>query len=241
MKQFVLDTPQQGADVVVDAILSLLAEKPNALLCLAAGHSSLPVFEGLLAAQRAGRADFTRARFVGLDEWLGVTPACEGACCNFLQRSLFTPLGITPAQLCLFDPLCTDPAAECARVEQYISACGGIDFMLLGMGMNGHLALNEPGDSFENGAHVAPLSDTTKSVAPKYFTADMPPLTHGITLGIRNLLAAHCIYLTIFGAHKKAVVQTLLHSERTEAFPASVLLAAPQANLVLDRAALPDA
>ncbi len=194
MKRIVADTAAQGAAITAQAILALLRQKPDALLCLAAGHSSLPVFDQLLAAKDSG-ADFSRARFVGLDEWLGVSPGNTGSCYSFLHRSLFALLGIGQQNICLFDALCTDPQTECTRIEKQIENWGGIDFMLLGLGLNGHLGLNEPGDRFENGAHVAPLSKTTLEVAPKYFAGELPPLTHGITLGIRNILAARSIHL----------------------------------------------
>ena len=236
MKQFVSSTETEGAAYTADAILRLLAEKPDAVLCLAAGHSSLSVFAALVQAQQRG-TDFSRVRFIGLDEWVGVSPAQSGSCANFLHRHLFSPLGIKPQQIRLFDALAQDPEAECTAVEAVIDAWGGIDFLLLGMGMNGHLALNEPGEPFAKGAHVAPLAQTTKEVATKYFSADMPPLTHGVTLGIANLIAARCIFLTVFGAHKQPVVQTLLASPVSEAFPASVLHRCPHATLVLDAAA----
>ncbi len=238
MKEIVTQTAREGAAVITEAILKLLEQKPDALLCLAAGHSSLPVFERLIAARQSG-ADFSRVRFVGLDEWLGVDPANQGSCHDFLHRSLFAPLGIEAGQICLFNPLCDDPEGECRRIEAHIESCGGIDFMLLGLGMNGHLGLNEPGDAFEQGAHVVPLSQTTREVAPKYFSGDMPALTHGMTLGIRNILAARCIHLGVFGTHKRQAVQALRQSGVGPHFPASALKDCPHSLLVLDQEAQP--
>ncbi|MEM1483497.1 glucosamine-6-phosphate deaminase [Oscillospiraceae bacterium PP1C4] len=237
MKQFVFENDVLGADFVADEIVKIITAKPTALLCLAAGHSSLPVFERLIDATKKGSADFSHVRFVGLDEWLDVDSDCEGACGSFLTRSLFTPIGIGHHQICLFNPRTPDTAAECARVETYIAQCGGIDYILLGMGMNGHLALNEPGDSFENGAHEVKLSQTTKEIAPKYFPAGIPPLERGITLGIKNILAAKVLHLTIFGAHKKGVVQQLMNNPVSEDFPASVLKNCDHAVVVFDKAA----
>ena len=61
----------------------------------------------------------------------------------------------------LFDVHATDLEAECKRIDQFIFDNGHIDLMLLGMGMNGHLGLNEPGDNFEDYAKVVQLSETT--------------------------------------------------------------------------------
>lgn len=172
MKKLVFDTAELAADHAADTVAALLAQKPDAVLCLAAGHTSLPVFEAFL---RRG-LDFSRARFVGLDEWVGVGPEVKGSCASFLERNFFSKANVRRENIRLFNALARDLDAECATVERQIGAWGGIDYLLLGMGMNGHLALNEPGDSFEHTAHVAELSETTKTVAPKYFAADMPPL-----------------------------------------------------------------
>ena len=237
MTQQIFETDIQAAEYTAAAIEALLRQKPDSVLCLAAGHTSIPVFERLLEAAAQKHIDFHQVRFIGLDEWLGIGADTDGSCASFLHRNFFDKLDITPDQFCLFDGKASDPEAECVRIETQIEVWGGIDYMLLGMGMNGHLALNEPGDSFSNGAHVTDLDATTKSVAPKYFSADMPPLEHGITLGIKNILDARLIHLTIFGAHKKDAVSRLLNTEIDNHFPASVLKSCDHAVLVLDRAA----
>lgn len=237
MKKYVFENSEQGGALVADEIIKLVNNKPDALLCLAAGHSSLPIFNRLITYHREGMADFSRVKIVGLDEWLGIDPSNEGACCNFLYRSIFTPLGLREEQLCLFNPLCAEPELECKRIEKYIESCGGIDFMLLGLGINGHIGLNEPGDSFSNGAHVVALSKTTKEVSPKYFGKDMPPLEYGITLGISNIIKAKKICLTAFGEHKRDIVRTLLSNEVSEDLPASVLKKYNHAYAVFDSAA----
>jgi glucosamine-6-phosphate deaminase len=106
--------------------------------------------------------------------------------------------------------------------------------------MNGHLALNEPGDGFNRGVHVVTLSETTRQVAPKYFPAGMPPIHGGLTLGIADLCAARRIQLAVFGKHKRNPAARLLASTApAEDFPASALLNAENVELLLDAAAIP--
>ncbi|MEE0698207.1 MAG: hypothetical protein U0M53_08120, partial [Oscillospiraceae bacterium] len=109
MKFFIFDTQEEGGACAARRICQLVSEKPDAMLCLAAGHSSLPVFSALVAASKEGEADFSKARFVGMDEWLGVPPENEGSCANFLRRSLFGPLGVSEDQICLFDAMTSEP------------------------------------------------------------------------------------------------------------------------------------
>lgn len=233
MKQLIFATPQQGAEHIADTVAALLAKKPGAVFCLAAGHTSLPVFDAFF---RRG-LDFSRARFIGLDEWLGIGPDVRGSCACFLETNFFSRTKVERGNIRLFDALAADPAAECAAMEAQIAAWGGIDYLLLGMGMNGHLALNEPGDAFEQHAHVVELSDTTKAVAPKYFPAGLPPLRQGITLGVADFLQARQVQLAVFGAAKAPVVARLLALEPTVQLPATALKPLPDAQLVLDEAA----
>lgn len=238
MKQLTFETEQLAAECAVETISHLIAKKPDSLLCLAAGHSSIPVFDRLVAAVSLGQLDLSQVAFVGLDEWLNLEPYADGSCSYFLKTHLFDRLGTRPEQICLFNGMASDPEEECQRIEAHIQARGGIDYLLLGMGMNGHLALNEPGDSPDKRAHICPLSDITKQVAPKYFPAGMPPLEYGITLGIQDILTARCIHLTIFGEHKKQAAARLLEPETGMDFPASMLRDCAHATVMFDQAAM---
>jgi 6-phosphogluconolactonase/glucosamine-6-phosphate isomerase/deaminase len=234
MKTLVFESPEAAAAHAADTLASILGAKPGALLCLAAGHSSLPFFDAVIARG----LDFSQARFVGLDEWLDIPPDTPGSCTSFMRDNFFSRAGIREDQLCLFDPLTGDTAEECRRVEGQIARWGGIDYLLLGMGMNGHLALNEPGADFAEGARAVPLSRTTLEAAPKYFPAGMPPITRGITLGIANILAARHIQLLVSGAGKREIVRRLRAAAGPDpALPASALLGADQAEVLLDRTA----
>jgi 6-phosphogluconolactonase/glucosamine-6-phosphate isomerase/deaminase len=234
MKTIIFDTPEGAAAHAADTLSSILKAKPEALLCLAAGHSSLPFFD---AAIERG-LDFSKARFVELDEWLDIPPDTPGSCTSFMRDNFFSRANIREEQICLFDPLTENPLEECRRVEKQIALWGGIDYLLLGMGMNGHLALNEPGSAFTEGVRVVPLSQKTLEVAPKYFPAGMPPITRGITLGIANILAAAHIQLLVSGAHKNEIVRLLRAAQDPgPELPAAALLDSAQAELLLDRAA----
>jgi 6-phosphogluconolactonase/glucosamine-6-phosphate isomerase/deaminase len=235
MKTLVFESPEGAALYAADTLGVILGAKPGALLCIAAGHSSLPFF----AAALERGLDFSGARFVELDEWLDIPPDTPGSCTSFMENNFFSPIKARKEQLCFFDPLTKDPAKECCRVEKQIALWGGIDYLLLGMGMNGHLALNEPGANFAEGARAAPLSRTTLETAPKYFPAGMPPITRGITLGIANILAARRIQLLVSGAHKREITRRLRAAGGPNPdLPATALLDAAQAELLLDRAAV---
>lgn len=210
-----------------------LDEKPDALLCFPAGMSVVGTCEALKKMQDAGEVDFSRARFVALDEWLDLEDESEN-CTSFLRKHLYGPLGIREEQMTLFNTHADDLEAECRRIDQFIFDNGHIDLMLLGIGMNGHLGLNEPGGDFSDYAKVVKLSDTTMSVGQKYFSDGMR-LTRGITLGVHHIFETRHVVLQICGVHKQEIVWKLYHTRPTEDLPATALMLMDGAEVLMDR------
>lgn len=103
----------------------------------------------------------------------------------------------------MFNSNPADPEKECREIEKYIDDNGKIDYMILGVGMNGHVALNEPGVDLTLGAHVATLANKTREVSSKYFENGTPvTLTRGLTLGYKNIFEAKDLVVILNGAHK---------------------------------------
>src|SRR5690606_8850859 len=164
-------------------IAAQIADKPNSVLCLAAGDTPRMVYKLLTDIVRKENIDCSKCTFIGLDEWVGVAPENEGSCHYFLSENLLKPLSVAPGQSCLFNGMAKDLAAECNRVDSFIRDRGGIDLMLVGVGMNGHVGFNEPRVAEDRYAHVVELHEMTRSVGQKYFKEAATLPQQGITLG----------------------------------------------------------
>lgn len=214
-------------------IAALVNQKPDAMLCLASGDTPTGAFHRFVALAQAGQVDVSQCTFVGLDEWVGFGPDDTGSCSNYVYRDLFRPLGLRDDQIHTFDAKADDLAAECARIDALIDGLGGLDLLLVGMGMNGHIALNEPGTPFTNGCHVVNLAESTITVGQKYFDKETV-LTQGITLGLRHLTSAKDVILLVSGAKKAATLHTALTGPVTEQVPASIVQMQPNARVWID-------
>src|SRR5215203_730683 len=128
-------------------IIDFVKQKPDAVLCLATGDTPLRTYSLMAEKADAESIDFTRCTFIELDEWIGVPPDKEGSCHFFLQKNIFGPLHIASSQIHLFDALNPNTDEECDTMNNIISDKGGIDLMMVGVGMNGHIGFNEPGTS----------------------------------------------------------------------------------------------
>jgi galactosamine-6-phosphate isomerase len=235
MKLKVMHNVEEISREVIGMILDLLNIKKDAVFCLAAGHTSLPIFAEMIGAQSEGAADFSRARFVGMDEWGGLGRGDDGSMAEFMREYLFSPLGIRDDQIVFFDGK-AELEAEARRLNAYLAASGGIDFVLLGLGMNGHLALNEPGVPFTLDCHAVRLDQATASVAQKYFK-EQHSLKEGVTIGMQTIADARQQVLIATGEQKRAIVQRFINSPVTETLPASFLKTLPESRVFLDEEA----
>jgi len=206
------------SEATAQLIINVLKQKPEALICIASGDTPLGVCEFLV---QADKILFEKCTFVGLDEWVGMDENDEGSCKYGIYQHLLIPLNVPLERIKYFDAKSHNLDLECEKINDFIAAYGGLDVMLVGVGMNGHLALNEPNTPFDIYAHVSELEEVTKSVGQKYFNKETI-LTQGITLGLAHLQEAKLPILIANSAKKSAVIKRALTEAMTEQFPASI-------------------
>jgi galactosamine-6-phosphate isomerase len=194
---------------------------PDAKVALATGFSPRGAYALFVEMVKEQRLDVSRVIWIKLDEWVGLPPENEATCEAFLSKALLDPLGIAPQNLLGMHPLCGDPQAECDRVSREIARLGGIDLVILGVGINGHLGLNEPGESLPATAHVTVLAP--QSAAHAMLTGASNPVTHGMTLGLAELLAARRALLLATGEGKEEAVNYLRKGLISTRWPVSML------------------
>lgn len=207
---------------VCKEIISLIQHQPAATLCLAAGDTPRLAYALVADSARSGGISFSQCTFIGLDEWVGIPPDNPGSCRYFLETNLFAPLGISSSQIHMFDALTHDLSGECLRIDAIISEKGGIDLMVVGVGMNGHIGFNEPGVPVDLRAHVVELDATTRSVGQKYFQ-NKTELDRGITLGLRHFLDSRRAVLIASGAKKAPIIRQVLEGPVSTIVPASII------------------
>jgi glucosamine-6-phosphate isomerase len=203
-------------------IANAIIQKPALVLCMASGYTPALTAELLVQQLLNEKIDYAGISFFGLDEWVALPPENEGSCHYFFKTKLFEPLRLPPSQYFLFNPLAGDLEAECKKMDAVIAEKGGIDIMLVGIGMNGHIGFNEPGTSFNVLCHVAELDSTTKSVGQKYFKEETV-LQQGISIGPGHLMNAKKVFLQANGKRKAEVIQKTVEGELSENFPASIM------------------
>ena len=205
--------------------------KPDLLICLASGETPT----GTYAQLAASPARLAGARFIQLDEWAGLGADDPASCAAYLRRTLVGPLAVPPERWFGFRGDAPNGAAECRRVEAALAEAGPIDLCILGLGRNGHLALNEPSDSFDPFCHVATLD--AQSRAHPMLAGSAASVRQGLTLGLGEILRAHLILLLVSGSAKRAPLARLAARRVTPELPASFLWLHGDTTCLCDRTA----
>jgi glucosamine-6-phosphate isomerase len=218
------------SEAIANLIIEVLKQKPDALICIASGDTPLGVCKFLA---KSDKKRFEKCTFVGLDEWVGMDENDEGSCKYGIYQNLLIPLNFPSERIKYFDAKAQDLDSECQKINEFIASRGGLDVMIVGVGMNGHIALNEPNTPFDIYAHVSDLEEVTKSVGQKYFTKETI-LTQGITLGLAHIQEAKLPILIANGQRKAPVINKALTLEITEQFPASIFQKIERSIVMLD-------
>ena len=211
-----------------------LTEKP--LLCVASGDSPSGLYKKLAEKVKNNETDISNWHFVGLDEWMGMNGEDAGSCRFHLNKQFFDVLQIEEQRISFFDGRTSNPGEECRRVDNFIQQQGGIDVAVLGLGMNGHVGMNEPGTLPVLRSHLADIAPQTQQIGQKYFT-DAKILSQGLTLGIQTLKEAKHIMLIVNGAHKASIVEKVLEEKISDEIPATLLRNHPGLTIYLDKSA----
>ena len=218
------------SEATANLIIDVLKQKADALICIASGDTPLGVCKFLA---KSDKKLFEKCTFVGLDEWVGMDENDEGSCKYGIYQNLLIPLNFPAERIKYFDAKAEDLGSECQKINEFIADSGGLDVMLVGVGMNGHIALNEPNTLFGIYAHVSELEEVTKSVGQKYFTK-ATILTQGITLGLGHLQESKLPILIANGLRKATVINVALTEEVTEQFPATIFQKIENSVVMLD-------
>ena len=225
-----------AADVGV-ALRDRLARQRTVRMIFAAAPSQTELLDAL--ARERG-IDWRRVTAFHMDEYLGLPAHAPERFGVWLTRHFFSRVAFGAVHLIGQEP---DPDREAARYAALLSEAP-IDIVCLGIGVNGHLAFNDP--------PVADLDDIKQvkiveldavcrqqQVDDGCFAtlADVP--THAITLTIPRLLDAGQLFCVVPGASKRAAVERSLYGPIGTACPASALRTHPRCTLYLDQDSTP--
>ena len=218
-------------------ILAQVTMKPDSVLGLATGSTPIGTYQQLIERFHAGDVDFSRVRTVNLDEYRGLTREDPQSYYYFMQEHLFSHINIAPDASFIPYGMNDDVQAVCDAYEETIRGLGGVDLQLLGLGNNGHIGFNEPGEVFEKETHCVDLAQSTIEANARFFASvdDVP--TQAYTMGIQTIMNAKKILVIVNGAGKAEILKKAFYGPVTPEVPASILQMHPDVTVIADETA----
>lgn len=202
-------------------MLGLVKKKPDAVICLATGYSPQGAYRYFVAKAIENEIDLSKVVFVKLDEWYGLEMDNPATCEYYISSEVLKPLGISHENYIGFNSMAKDPKEECLRIANELDRRGPIDLMILGLGKNGHLGLNEPGDRVLVTPHVAVLDNKTKG--HQMLESASRPVELGLTLGMKDIISSKHIVFLVTGDDKSDAFAEFMKDGVTTRVPATFI------------------
>ncbi|UCE85662.1 MAG: glucosamine-6-phosphate deaminase [Deltaproteobacteria bacterium] len=218
-------------------IAALIRRRPACVLGLPTGRTPLALYRELERLHREEGLDFSSVVTFNLDEYVGLAPDHPESFSSYMRRNLFERVNIDPAHTHVPRGDAPDLAAECEAYERAIREAGGIDLQVLGIGVTGHIAFNEPGSSLGSRTRVKTLTRASLEAGAAHpgATPDRPRLA--ITMGVATILAARACLLLATGREKAATLRDAVEGPITAQVPATALQLHADVTVIIDEPA----
>lgn len=208
------------------------------VLGLPSGSTPLGMFKYLAQYYKEGKVSFANVVFFGMGEYVGIGAGDERGFQYFLWDNFLKYINIKKEHVYFLNGLTTDFAKECANYEALINKYGGVDLFIGGVGVDGHIAFNEPYSSLCSRTRVKMLTPSTIKANSRFFDNDVskvPPLV--LTIGIATMMDAQEVMIMASGEQKAEAVKQAIEGNITHVWPISVLQQHPHGIIACEETA----
>ena len=234
MKVIVCDSYERQCAAGADIIEKIVREKPDCCLGLATGSSPIGMYQELSRRCKEEGLDFSKVSTVNLDEYIGLEPTHDQSYRYFMDTNLFDHINIDKRNTYVAKG--TGDVEANLREFNAVLANSDIDIQLLGVGGDGHIGFNEPGDSLYDHAHQEVLDESTIDANARFFASRDDVPRYAVTMGVGDIMRAKRLLLIINGRKEDAATQLLLGDRITPRCPVTLMKIHPDATVIIDRA-----
>ena len=225
-----------AAHLVAGLVRERAALGQKTVVGLPAGSTPLTTFRELIRLHREEGLDLSSVVLFALDEYYGLPANSPQSHRDWLQTQLLVHVNIPTDQVFFLDGQlhASDIELHCRRYDEAIQHAGGLDLVILGIGMNGHIGFNEPFSVRRSRTRLCTLDPITRrGVASDFFGEENVP-TQALTVGMGGILSARRILLLAIGEHKANIVVETLEKPVNDRVPASYLQEHGDVRVLLD-------
>lgn len=236
MRVIVLNDAIEISNEASEIIVKQINNNHGSVIGFATGASPVETYKRIIEKYESGEVSLKHITTFNLDEYVGLAKDNVNSYFYFMKENLFGKTDVDFNKVNFLDGLAENTEAECERYSKRIRECGGIDLQILGIGTNGHIGFNEPGDKFADGPFAVKLTQSTIDSNKKYFeqVGDTMP-EYALTMGIGDIMRAKRIILIATGESKAKAIKSLVEGEVDSQCPATILKLHADVTVLLDK------
>ncbi len=227
---------QWTAKYIADAINQSVAKgKKEFILGLPTGSSPLGTYKELIKLHKAGEVSFKNVVTFNMDEYIGLSEDHPQSYHAFMWDHLFSHVDIPKENVNIPNGNASDIEKMCEDYEKKIASFGGIDLFLGGVGIDGHIAFNEPFSSLSSVTRIKSLTHDTKVANSRFFDNDVSKVPSlAVTVGVKTITDSKEVILLINGYAKGRALWATIEGPVTHSYTCSALQTHPKAIIVCD-------
>lgn len=208
------------------------------VLGLPTGSSPVIMYKKLIAAYNQKRVSFKNVVTFNMDEYVGLPVDHPESYHSFMYNNLFKHIDCPDENIHILNGNASDLEAECANYEMMIQEAGGIDLFIGGVGVDGHIAFNEPGSSLSSRTRQKTLTTETRMVNSRFFGNDMNKVpAFALTVGVGTVMDAREVMVLVNSHAKARALQAAVEGGVSQMFTISALQMHKHGIIVCDEAA----
>jgi glucosamine-6-phosphate deaminase len=205
------------------------------IIGLPTGSSPLGIYREFVRMYEEKKISFANVHSFNMDEYVGLSEDHPRSYHYFMYDNLFNHIDIDRKNIHILNGMACDLENECNQYEEAISAEGGIDLFLGGMGGDGHIAFNEPGSSFNSRTRVKTLTTGTKTANARFFEGNVSKVPGtALTVGVGTVMDAREVVIIVCGSSKARALKAVVEDGVNHMWTLSCLQMHPKAIIVCD-------
>lgn len=211
------------------------------VLGLPTGSTPLSTYRALITLYNEGKVSFKHVVTFNMDEYVGIAPDHPESYRTFMYENFFNHVDIQAQNINLLDGLADDIEAHCQAYEDKITSYGGIHLFMGGVGIDGHIAFNEPASSLSSRTRIKTLTEDTRIANSRFFDGDVSLVPkYALTIGVATLLDAQEVMILSLGHNKSLALQAAIEGAVNHLWTVTALQQHKKAIIVADQGAQQD-
>jgi len=230
------DCAQYVGEYIASKILNAKTSKSHPfVLGLPTGSTPLGVYANLIKMVENKKLSFKDVVTFNMDEYVGLSKDNDQSYHYFMMNNFFNHIDIQKENIHILDGMAKDLEKECLEYEKKIKEYSPIALFFGGVGVDGHIAFNEPFSHLASRTHVHALAAETIRSNSRFFGGECNLVPKfALTVGVATIMDADEVLIMATGHNKARAVKEAIEGAISSEYTITALQLHKNATIVCD-------